>query len=307
VDYLRPVVQYRLEVEPPSVEAMASMIASPNYVLPCKGPLLTWVYAHRDSLSSRDRELLADAHLSGAEVPGLVGPYQDQFYVGAVALVANDSLMSMMMEGGRSTDESRIRRSVRLLAASSDKRAPDSLAFLARGFHAAASPLLDEALVHCQGRCAELALNTFIGSFRNARSPHQEVLALQAAARVPRREAAEALLAFYGDDGQVADSTFAAPGTAQARYYGLWLATRVAEPHLAKWLRSGEKDEARVALELFDRSLRYGPADQDSLVVGALAAWAERAPGPMAKRARAIRERALHPPMPVRREPAVGQ
>ncbi len=291
---LEHLMTYRLEVGPPPLETMAAMIEKPGYITPCKAPLMAWANRNRDSLSAGDRRRFADAELRATQIPTLPAAFREQLYIGAASLVADDSLMGVMMAGARAADEARARLSVRMLASSVDRRSPDSLALLARAYHAAGSPVLDEALIHCRGRCADLAMDVFIDTFHRARSREQELLALEATARVPRREAMQAILDFYGD-GAIADSTFAAPDSARARYYSLWIATRAAEPRLVEWLEKGSKDEARLAIELLDRALRFGPADRDSVVVAALLSWAERAPKGDSSRALAVRERAAKP------------
>ena len=98
------------------------------------------------------------------------------------------------------------------------------------------------------------------------------------------------VLAFRGEN----------PPAAQAIFF---LATRIAEPHLTTWLQKGPEPAAEVALELFDRSFRFGPADQDSLVSVSLAAYAGRAEGTLAARARRVHERSLDPPQSKRPTP----
>ncbi len=296
VAILQYVVGYRLEVGPLPVAVMAPFIASPNYAVPCRAPMLVWIYQHRDSLSAEDRALLAAAHLEAASYPGLPKSFETQLYNGAAALVATDSLMQGMMAWARSDDAELAGRAVRMLANSADPRSPDSLAARAQVYFETGSPVLDQVLVHCRLGCAELALPTFIAAIGHPRSDQQWRLALEATARVPRMDAAQALLDHYADGGTIADSTFAASGEVRAHYYGLWLATRIAEPHLIAWLREGNEAHAELAVELLDRALRFGPMDNDSEVAAGLAAWAERAPGEKVERARAVLERALHPP-----------
>ncbi len=292
---LRYLMTYRLEVGPPPVAAMAPLIANPDHVMECRVPLMGWVFQHRDELSPEDRRLLAAAHLAAAEFPGEEAVV-DKCYVGAAALVASDSLMGGMMAWGRSGDELLAGRAVRMLTSSADPRSPDSLAALAQVLFDERSPALDVALVQCRGRCQEAAYPVFISAFQNPRSSEQEVTALEAAARVPRVETAQAILDHYADGGVIADSTFTSAGEARVHYYGLWIATRVAEPHLLSWLREGNERAADLAIELLDRSLRFGPPDKDPEVVAALDAFAERTPAAKAERARAIRARALDPP-----------
>jgi hypothetical protein len=136
----------------------------------------------------------------------------------------------------------------------------------------------------------------FIAAAANPRNPEQRLSALEAIGRVPAIEAAAAILAEYADGGTIADSTFATTGEKRAHYYALWLATRVAEPHLDAWLREGDEEAADLALELLDRALRFGPPDGDDEAIAALGAWADRAPAAKAERARAVRERAVNPP-----------
>jgi hypothetical protein len=291
-------VRYRLEVGPPPAEVVAAMLESPDIVLPCRTSLFVWAVGRRDSLNEPDRRRLAGAALAATRLTALPEAFRERLYTGAATLIADDSLMTLMSTEARSADSARARLGIRMLASSIDSRAADSLAALARLHHDARSPLLDEALIHCRGRCADLALDIFIATFRRARSRGQELLALEAAARVPRADAAQAILDFYADEGMIADSTFAAGGSARARFYSLWLATRIAEPHLITWLERGTMSEARLAVELLDRSLRFGPADQDSVVVAALARWAERAPDAEGARGRDVGERAAHPPQP---------
>jgi hypothetical protein len=184
-----------------------------------------------------------------------------------------------------------------MLAFAVDPRAPDSLAALAREYHAQGSMNLDQVLIHCRGRCGELALPVFIATFEDpGATPARKVQALEATAWVRNVDSAKALLAHYHDDGAIADSTFVATDARRGDYYGLWLATRISEPRLTEWLVSGPDAEAELALDLLDRSLRYGPADQDSLVAGALATFAGRKAGAQAERALRVRERAMNPP-----------
>ena len=81
------------------------------------------------------------------------------------------------------------------------------------------------------------------------------------------------------------------------------LATRIAEPHLTTWLQKGPEPESKVALELFDRSFGFGPADHDSLVSASLAAYAGRAEGDVAAQAKRVYERSLDPPQSKRPPP----
>lgn len=295
-DVMRFVMTYRLEVGAPPVAALAKFIANPDYAVPCRFPILVWSFQHRDSLSADERQLLAGAHLTAAAYPGIQDYFQEQFYIGAVALVASDSLMNGMMAWARSGDEKLEARGVRMLASSVDPRGPDSLAALAGLYYAAGSPVLDVVLVQCRKDCAERALPTFIATAENPRSLEQRLSALEAIGQVPTPAAARAILDQYADGGVIADSTFAAVGERGAHYYALWLATRVAEPHLNAWLREGNEGDAELAVELIDREVRYGPPDRDPEVIAALEAWAERAPAEKAARARGVKTRAENPP-----------
>jgi hypothetical protein len=295
-DVMRFVMTYRLEVGPPPVPELAAFLANPDYTVACRFPVLVWSFQHRDSLSAEERRVLGAAHLTAGAYPGLPDYFQEQFYLGAVALVASDSLMGGMMAWARSGDEKLAARGVRMMASSCDPRRPDSLAALAAEYFAARSPVLDVMLVQCRKGCAERALPVFVAAAAHPRTPEQRVSALEAMAQVPTREAAAALLAQYGDGGTVADSTFATVGERRAHYYGLWLATRLAEPHLLAWLREGSAEDAALAVELLDRALRFGPPDKDDEVVAALGAWAARAPATETARARAVQARAENPP-----------
>ncbi len=295
-DVMRYVMTYRLEVGPPPVPVMAEFIADPDYTVACRFPVLVWAYQHRDSLTAEERHQLGAAHLAAGAYPGIEDFFQEQFYLGAVALVASDSLMNGMMAWARSGDEELAGRAVRMLASSCDPRSPDSLAALAGAYRAAGSPVLDVMLVQCRKGCAERALPVFIATAGSPRTPEQRISALEAIAQVPTREAAGALLAQYADGGVIADSTLAAVGERRAHYYGLWLATRLAEPHLLSWLRTGSAEDADLAVELLDRALRFGPLDKDDQVVLALGTWAGRAPAEKAARARAVEARAQNPP-----------
>jgi hypothetical protein len=296
-EVLQFLMLYRLEIAPPPPAEIAEMLASADHVIPCRSPLAGWVATHGDSLSPADRRLLADAELRALEFPGLPPMFEEQLYVGTVGLVASDSLMAVMMGWGRGGDPARAGLAVRMLAVASDPRAPDSLAALAREYQAQGSSNLDQVLIHCRGRCGELALPVFVRAFEDpASSPARKVQALEAAAWVRNYESAMAILAHYRDGGVIADSTFVAPEARRGDYYGLWLATRIAEPRLTEWLVAGPDPEAELALALLDRALRFGPADQDSVVVAALTTLAGRKPGPMAERAVRVRERALAPP-----------
>jgi hypothetical protein len=295
-DVMRYVMSYRLEVEPPPVAVMADFIANADFAMACRFPFLVWAFQHRDSLSADERSLLAAAQLTAASFPGIEEYFKEQFYLGVVALVATDSLMAGMMGWARSGDEMLAGRGVRMLASSMDPRSPDSLASLADDYYAARSPVLDVLLVQCRRACAARALPVFISAAGNPRTPEQRVSALEAIGRVPTPEAAAAILAQYADGGTIADSTFATKDERRAHYYALWIATRVAEPHLNTWLRVGDEEEADLAIELLDRALRFGPPDGDDEVIAALGAWAERAPPGKAERARAVRERGMNPP-----------
>ncbi len=296
-EVLQFLMLYRLEIAPPPPTEIAEMIASADHVIPCRSPLAGWVAGHCDSLSPADRQLLAAAELEALEFPGLPPMFEEQLCVGTVGLVASDSLMSVMMDWGRGGDPARAGLAVRMLAFAVDPRAPDSLAALAREYQAQRSSNLDQVLIHCRGRCGELALPVFIAAFEDpASTPARKVQALEAAAWVRSYESAKAILAHYRDGGVIADSTFSAPEARRGDYYGLWLATRISEPRLTEWLVSGPDAEAELALGLLDRGLRFGPTDQDSLVVGALTTFAGRTTGPMTERALRVRDRALDPP-----------
>jgi hypothetical protein len=296
-EVLQFLMLYRLEVAPPPPAEIAEMIASADHVIPCRSPLAGWVAGHRDSLSPADRQLLAAAELEALEFPGLPPMFEEQLNVGAVGLVASDSLMTTMMHWARSGDPARAGLGVRMLAFAVDSRAPDSLAALAREYQAQGSANLDQVLIHCRGRCGELALPVFIAAFEDSgATPARRVQALEATAWVRSSASAKAILDHYRDGGVIADSTFVAPEARRGDYYGLWLATRISEPRLAEWLVAGPDSAAELALALLDRGLRFGPADHDSLVVGALTTFAGRKTGPVAERALRVRERALHPP-----------
>jgi hypothetical protein len=205
--------------------------------------------------------------------------------------------MTGMMGWGRGADVDTAGLAVRMLSRSADPRAPDSLATLAREYRTTGSSHLELPLIHCRGRCAELALPVFVQVFEDSTAtPERMAQGLEAAATVPTLPAARAILARYRDDGVIADSTFNAPGAPRGFYYGLWLATRIAEPHLTSWLVEGPAAEAEVALELFDRSFRFGPADHDSLVSASVATYGGRTSGPTAARAKRVHERSLDPP-----------
>ena len=296
-EVLQFLMLYRLEIAPPPSTEIAEMIASADHVIPCRSPLAGWVAGHSDSLSPADRQLLAAAELEALEFPGLPPMFEEQLYVGVVRLVTSDSLMTKMTHWARGGDPERAGLAVRMLAFAVDPRAPDSLAALAREYEAQGSANLDQVLIHCRGRCGELALTVFIAAFEDPRAtPARRVQALEATAWVRNSTSAKAILDHYRDEGVIADSTFAAPEARRGDYYGLWLATRISEPRLAEWLVAGPDSDAELALALLDRALRFGPADQDSLVVGALTTFAGRKTGPVAERALRVRERALDPP-----------
>jgi hypothetical protein len=291
------IMTFRLQVAPPTTAEIATMVANHNRVVECRSPLVGWVVGRRDSLSAADRAQLASAFRTAATFPGLPPAYQDQLLVGMASLVASDSLMAGMMAWGRGMNPDTTRIAVRMLSQSADVRAPDSLAALAREYQAAGSPALELPLNFCRGRCGELALPLFITTFEDSTaSPDRMVKGLEAAGTVPNLNAAQAILARYRDHGVIADSTFTSQGADRGLYYGLWLATRIAEPHLTTWLQSGTEPEAHTALELFDRSFRFGPADQDSLVSASLAAMARRTQGSWAERAEQVHARSLNPP-----------
>ena len=290
------IMTFRLQVAPPTTAEMATMVANHNQVVECRSPLVAWAVGRRDSLSAADRAQLASAFRTAATFP-LPPAYRDQFLVGTASLVASDSLMAGMMAWGRGMNPDTTRVAVRMLSQSADPRAPDSLAALAREYRAAGSPALELPLTFCRGRCGELALPTFIATFEDSTvTPERMVKGLEAAATVPNLTAAQAILARYRDHGVIADSTFISQTSPRGLYYGLWLATRIAEPHLTSWLQSGTELEAHTALELFDRSFRFGPADQDSLVSASLAAMAGRTQGGWAARAEQVHARSLNPP-----------
>jgi hypothetical protein len=291
------IMTFRLQVAPPTTAEIAAMVANHNRVVECRSPLVAWVIGRRDSLSAADRAQLGTALRTAATFPGLPPVYQDQLLVGMASLVASDSLMAGMMAWGRGTNPDTTRIAVRMLSQSVDPRAPDSLAALAREYQVARSPALELPLTYCRGRCGELALPVFIATFEDSTiTPERMVKGLEAAATVPKLTAAQAILDRYRDHGVIADSTFTSQTSPRGLYYGLWLATRIAEPHLTTWLQSGTDAEAHVALELFDRSFRYGPADQDSLVTASLAAMAGRTHGNWAERAEQVHARSLNPP-----------
>ncbi|HWN82167.1 MAG TPA: hypothetical protein VNM87_08745 [Candidatus Udaeobacter sp.] len=294
---LLQIMTFRMQVIQPSTAEIATMVADHDKVIECRSPLVAWVVGHRDRLNAPERVQLASAFRTAATFPGLQPAYTGQLLVGTASLIATDSLMAGMMGWGRGVNPDTAGYAVRMLSQSVDPRAPDSLAALAREYAAAGSPRLDLPLIFCRGRCGELALPTFIATFEDSTAtPERMVAGLEAAATVPTLPAAQAILGRYRDHGVIADSTFTAAGTEAGRYYGLWLATRIAEPHLTAWLRTGDESEAQTALELFDRSFRYGPADQDSLVTSSLGALAARTRGDTAQRAEKVRLRSLHPP-----------
>jgi hypothetical protein len=301
---LTQIMAYRLQVAPPTPTAIATMIASHDHVLECRSPLVAWVTARRDSLTPADRERIASACRSAATFPGLTIVFLDQLLVATAHLTASDSLMAGMMRWGREAGGDTVGFAVRMLSQAADPRAPDSLAALAREYQAAGSPHLALPLIHCRGRCGELALPVFVQAFEDSTATSERMVeALQAAATVPTLPAAQAILDRYRDGGVIADSTFTATGEERGRYYGLWLATRIAEPHLTGWLREGPEPAAEVALELFDRAFRFGPADQDSLVSASLSLYAARAKEPWSARAARVHERSLDPPQSARRPP----
>jgi hypothetical protein len=291
------IMSFRLQVAPPTTAEIATMVGNHNRVVECRSPLVGWVINRRDSLSAADRAQLASAFRTAATFPGLPPAFMDQLFVGMASLVTSDSLMAGMMAWGRGTNPDTTRIAVRMLSQSADPRAPDSLAALAREFEAARSPRIELPLIYCRGRCGELALPVFIATFEDSTAtPERMVQGLEAAATVPNLTAAQAILGRYRDHGVIADSTFTSQTAPRGLYYGLWLATRIAEPHLTTWLAHGPDPEAQTALELFDRSFRFGPADQDSLVSASLAAMAGRTHGSWAERAEQVHARSLNPP-----------
>jgi hypothetical protein len=303
---LAQIMTYRLQVAAPTASQIAAMVANHDQVIECRSPLVAWVSGRRDSMSTADRALLAGAFRSAATFPGLPIVYLDQLLEGVAGLVASDSLMSGMMAWARAANIDTAAIAVRMLSQACDPRAPDSLAALAAEFRAAGSPRLELPLIYCRGRCGELALPVFVAEFEDSTAtPQRMSQALEAAGNIPTLPAAQAILARYRDGGVIVDSTFAVTNKADlARYYSLWLATRIAEPHLTTWLRLGTQAEAETALELFDRSFRFGPADHDSLVTASLDALAQRSPGPLGTRAAKVHERSIHPPNTGDRRPA---
>src|SRR4030095_2491592 len=156
--------------------------------------------------------------------------------------------MTGMMAWARDTGPATTGTAVRMLASSADPRAPDSLAALAREFAAQRSSKLELPLIFCRGRCGELALPTFIATFEDSTvTPTRMVRARGGAPRVPKLTAAQAILDRYRDHGVIADSTFTIQSAPRGLYYGLWLATRIAEPHLTTWLQSGTASQRTPA------------------------------------------------------------
>jgi hypothetical protein len=290
------VVNYRVEQAPPGIETMVEFIRDPDIEVACKGSLQAWAVSHRDSVAGPDRDRLARAFLSIAAHPVCDYITASSFYVTAAAISSQDTLMPVMMTFARSPDTLQARRGVIMLASSADPRSADSLATLVRTWWKGSSPTFNHAVDFCKDECAELALDVLIESLQDIRYPRQRLKTLGAIASVPSLRAARALVDAYGDGGVVRDSTFAATGEKRSRYYELWLATRIAEPHLLAWLETGDDEGALLALELLDRAFRFGPADDDDAVVAALESRADASSGELRRRALEVHARALHPP-----------
>ena len=190
-----------------------------------------------------------------------------------------------------------------MLAASKDPAAPDSMASEMRRLRTIHSPSFERAIDLCRDACAERAFDLLVESYQHPWSGKQRLRALVTLVKVPRIEAYEVVLAGYNDGGEITDATHTTQGAARAHYYELWLATRSGEARLLDYLRSGDEEEALLAVELLDRALRFGPMDDDEGVVEALETLAGRTTGYLRDRAWAVRERALDPPQSRRQKP----
>ncbi len=289
------VVHYRLEVEPPTGADLRRLITGATLIDDCRGPAVRYLVGRRDSLTAPAREEWA-AVLWEASQAAASPLLSQRLAVGAASLGQSALLVERAMQLTQSADTTLVRRGVLLLASSSYSQAGDSLASVVERFWARQAPQLDFALGHCRPRCAEPALPTLRAIREAPNLGRRRLQAVCAIASVPRLAAARYVLDAYGDAGAVQDSTFATQGSARAHFYELWLATRIAEPHLLTWLDGGTDAERNVALELLDRALRFGPLDDDQAVVQGLAGLGDHPLfGPRAIR---LGVRAAAPPNP---------
>ncbi|MGD8394872.1 MAG: hypothetical protein PVF43_05285 [Candidatus Eiseniibacteriota bacterium] len=307
VGILQSMVRYRIAAGEPSPALVAATLADPGCLWPCKWEFLDWEHGAVEQLDGEARRALALAGLA-ADAADSTLPIQTRrrLLTGAAQLTAADTLMTFMMRAARAGEDAPddALLAVRMLGSSRDPRAPDSLAALLGEFHAAGSSLVDAALSQCREACARRAGPVLIDVYREAGTPRRHRQALMAVARVPSVEAVRELLGAYDDGGTVVDSTWTLTGDAYQRHYDLWLASRIAEPHLVAWLISGTPEEASLALELTDRMLRFGPPIDGDGLRSALDRWIERAAhmasgdgrGPDLERSRAVRRRAVSPP-----------
>ncbi len=296
VGVLRFVLGYRLEQLPPPVEELVEFIHDADYAHDCKEPILIWATTHRGILTTSQCDLLADAFLSTSTLHNLPAQLENRFHVGAASLSSADTLMSIMMSGARSADSARVWRGLHMLGASIDARAPDSLVAIMRSLHAERNSGFDTAIDVCHVPCATQLVDLLATTYREPWSGKQRLRALTTLSQVAEPAAAGVILAGYGDDGQVVESTFNTTGEDRARYYELWLATRIAEPHLLQWIDTGPAAARQLAIELLDRALWFGPMDDDQAVVAAIRRLAEDNTGGSAARVAAMLERALNPP-----------
>jgi hypothetical protein len=311
---LGTLIRHRIDLAPPTLEEAATLIERHGCLEICKWPLVDWHFDARDSLPVAERERLSLALLAGGDDPELRVQLRRRFTTDGVRIAPPslaDTMLALAMAGARSGDATRATLATRMLGTTTDPRAPDSVAALLEASRSDASLPLDDLLEQCDARCAELATDRLIEIHQQAAGRSEERrqrLTVYALARAPRPEAARILLAAYDDGGTIVDSTFALPRATGKRYHQLWIATRIAEPHLVGWLRDGPPETARLAVELFDRALRFGPPLDAPAVVDGLASWRQRASQPDRSRATAVHQRAQSPPpVPGTRRPAARQ
>ncbi|MGD8396068.1 MAG: hypothetical protein PVF43_11390 [Candidatus Eiseniibacteriota bacterium] len=292
------IVQYRMEVAPPPLDTVIDFVEDLDICVPCKEPIRAWAYDVHDSLDAGDRDRLARAFLRYAASPAPPPNVRDRFFVAAAAISDADTLMTLMQRDVGSSDSTAVNRGLRMLATAAHPAAADTMAAAMRRLRDAGSPLFTYALDLCRERCATHAFDLLVETYRAPWSSHQRMRALCDLAQVDDPRASHVILAGYEDGGAIVDSTFTSRGEDRARYYELWLATHIHLPVLLDWLRTGNDEEAALAIELLDRGFRFGPMPDGEEVVAALEQYAARTSGTWRERVLSVLARAQSPPRP---------
>lgn len=250
------------------------LMVDPTLGLPCEKVLLNYIGRSEPKYRQSERDSLSTVLLQLADTPGYDDHMRDQLEVAAASLGQTDEVIQRMQAYGATSSDMLLAHAVRMMSVSHDPRSIGLLSDLIESRARNGQMIDGKTLLAAARKLKEKAADHILDFLPLAQSPEDHRSVIEAAANTENPKVIPLLLHEYGDSlSGIRDRTDAINTVEdKERYYWLWSCTRSLEPQLTADL-NGSSHAARLnAVELLDRSSRFGGLlDYDGVRAGLLA------------------------------------